>query len=378
MPTKDDVIEIGYFEMETGTWKKLTETRAFNWQQGSMLQWLGPDFNTRIIFNDVSEEGYIARILNISTNEQTTIPKAIYAITPDGKTSISLNFERCDFTRAYSYNVINDPKWNEPLPDFDGIIRIDLTTGLFETIIDIKTILSKFPVDISEKHWFEHIMLNLSGNKFSFYHRYGDKNEFSTRCFTADNNGGGIWLHPNKNTERLSHLGWVDDKQYVLYTITQSKISHKWITTSRNKSNPKWYVRFYRSFLKPFIPRKVIKVIPKPENYYALTQDGYGILDYINPLPKNMDGHPTFTRDKKFMLTDTYADDQGYRHLLIYSFRTKKTYSIGKFHSFYNNCGWRTDLHPRFSPNENQVIIDSNHTGKTSMIIINIDWKVII
>lgn len=32
--------------------KKIAETRAWNVQQSCMLQWLGPDFSSRVLYND--------------------------------------------------------------------------------------------------------------------------------------------------------------------------------------------------------------------------------------------------------------------------------------------------------------------------------------
>ena len=38
-----DRAEVGLFDLRDGSWRTLGSTAAFNWQQGSMLQWLGPD-----------------------------------------------------------------------------------------------------------------------------------------------------------------------------------------------------------------------------------------------------------------------------------------------------------------------------------------------
>ena len=32
----------------------------------------------------------------------------------------------------------------------------------------------------------------------------------------------------------------------------------------------------------------------------------------------NLDGHPSFTKNGRYMLTDTYEDEESYRHLYIY------------------------------------------------------------
>lgn len=376
MPNEDDTVEIGFFDLKSQKWIPLQTSKAFNWQQGSMLQWLGPDFNDRIIFNDYKDGKFISRIINVHTKEIKTICKAIYAVHPSGEYSISMNFERCSFTRAYSYAPKVDDYWSNIKPKEDAIIKVDLRKNTFEEIISLDKVIenSKQPIN-SNKNWFEHIMLNPSGNRFSFYHRFGDENKFSTRNLTSDLKGENIWIHPNKDTERLSHLGWLDDDHYVIYTIPQTKLNEKWVGKPMESRAPKWYVTAYRKIVKPFIPRKIITSLPKPEKFYALTIDQKDIIGKINPCPKNMDGHPSFTKDKKYMLTDTYADNDNYRHLLLYNLESKKTFHIGKFYSVYNDCGWRADLHPRFSPDESQVIIDTNHSGLTSIMVININWK---
>ena len=125
----EDTADIGWYDLKDGSWHKVTITHAINWQQGAMLQWLGPDFNSRIIFNDVDGEHFCSRIYNIETGEMKTIPFPVYGVSPDGKFSITLQFERCAWCRAYHYESIRNPKWNVPVAEEDGIFRVDLETG---------------------------------------------------------------------------------------------------------------------------------------------------------------------------------------------------------------------------------------------------------
>ena len=376
-PLPDDKVDIGYFDITNGIWNKLAESSAFNWQQGSMLQWIGPNFNNEIIFNDSDGQKYIARIININTSKERQLPQAIYALDPNGRFSISLNFERSYYTRAYSYAPVQNKFWNQTMPLGDGIFKIDLKTGACKTIIPIEEIIKicGSQVDPESAQWFEHIMLNLSGSRFAFYHRYGSIDKFYTRVFSSDINGHKIWQHPISDNERNSHLGWQNDENYVLYTIQQSRITTAWV--GKSQSQPKYYVNFYRRYLKPYVPRRIVSILPKATSYYALTKDQQGIFEKLNPLPGNMDGHPSFTKDGLYMLTDTYADKQGYRHLLVYNMKSNNTFLLGKFYSHFNDCSWRADLHPRFSPDEQKVIIDSGHDGYHRIVVLDIDWDVI-
>ena len=43
-PTAEDRAVIGLIDLEDGNrWKPLAETTAWNWQQGTMLQWVGTE-----------------------------------------------------------------------------------------------------------------------------------------------------------------------------------------------------------------------------------------------------------------------------------------------------------------------------------------------
>jgi hypothetical protein len=85
MPEKNDELEIGFFDIDSGLWTKLGESKAFNWQQGAMLQWLGPDFNSKVIFNDSDGNKFISKIIDINTGEIKILPRAIYGVHPNGK-----------------------------------------------------------------------------------------------------------------------------------------------------------------------------------------------------------------------------------------------------------------------------------------------------
>jgi len=376
MPKADDMVDIGYFSLPDGQWIKLAESKAFNWQQGSMLQWLGPDYKSKIIYNDAIGGKYIARMIDLETGDRSTIPHAIYGIDPRGKFSISLNFERCHYTRAYSYAPVVNEKWNERIPSNDGIVKIDLKSGKVKTIINLKDFLNFEGIkdDGETMHWFEHVMLNPTGTRFIFYHRYGSKDSFLTNLYTADINGKNIWKHPAKKGDQLAHLAWMDDNNYVITTSYGNKLKNAWQKKSSKDKKKPLFIWFYRKFMKPFMPVKIARIAMNTGIFYTLTKDKAGIISKLLPDQLNQDGHPGFTQNGRFMLTDTYADQEGYRHLLLCDLENDIITELGKFYSTYNNCGWRADLHPRFSPDENKVIIDSAHNGQHQMMVLEIKW----
>ena len=76
------------------TYEIIAKTSTWNVQQGCMLQWLGPDFSEKIIFNDFRYGKYCSIILNIKSREETVIEMPVYSVSNDGKFALTLDFSR--------------------------------------------------------------------------------------------------------------------------------------------------------------------------------------------------------------------------------------------------------------------------------------------
>ena len=102
LPERGEKAEIGILDLE-GKYEPLTETRAWCHQQGSMELFLKhrPDC---FIYNDYDEKKkqMIARIFQIGKGIIGNYPLPVYAMSPDGKWAVSLNFSRIP-RRGYSY-----------------------------------------------------------------------------------------------------------------------------------------------------------------------------------------------------------------------------------------------------------------------------------
>jgi hypothetical protein len=167
-PTPEDVIRVGMVDLQNGDkWVKLGETRAWNWQQGCMLQFV-PGSKTDIIWNDRvkdgNEERFVAHILNIKTRKRGTLPAPIYALSPDGRTAVAPDFRRLNDCRpGYGYTGIVDPFRTQLAPDQAGIWKMDLRSGKRELIVNFAEIAAlpyqeksrPFHNDsVKAKHWF--------------------------------------------------------------------------------------------------------------------------------------------------------------------------------------------------------------------------------
>src|SRR4051794_6218855 len=129
-PRPDDVIKVGMVDLNAGDrWIELGESRAWNWQQGCMLQWL-PGSKTEVIWNDRQGDRFIARIKDVRTGKERVLSAPVYALSPDGRWAMFPDFRRLNDTRpGYGYSGLADPQRGTSAPESTGIWRMDLKTG---------------------------------------------------------------------------------------------------------------------------------------------------------------------------------------------------------------------------------------------------------
>ena len=123
LPSEDDFAEIGFFNIdETDDFNVIDKTNAFNWQQGSMLQWLGPEHDNSVIFNTRINDKFCSKIIDIESNNVRILEQPIYSVTYDGRFAFSIDFERHYWCRpGYNYQNIKNRKWDVPFHENDGI-----------------------------------------------------------------------------------------------------------------------------------------------------------------------------------------------------------------------------------------------------------------
>ena len=129
-PEKGDRVDIGFFTGENSSvFHKITPTACFNWQQGSMLQWLGK--TNRFVFNDSGGPDNVARIFDTDGIAWGILPKAIAAVDPGGNKALSYNFARLQrHFPGYGYMHGSDAEIEEDAPSTHGICIIDIQTSM--------------------------------------------------------------------------------------------------------------------------------------------------------------------------------------------------------------------------------------------------------
>ncbi len=336
-PAPDDLIKVGMVDTgDKDTWIELGQTRAWNWQQGCMLQWL-PGSKDEVLWNDREGDQYVCHILNVRTRRRRTIGSAIYALSPDSKWAVTCDFRRLNHSRpGYGYAGIPDPNREVQTPDDVGIWKVDLAAGKKQLIVSIADAAKiPFPGGYSKgaKHWFNHLLVSPDGNRFIFLHRWrGDKEgtSFSTRMFTAGSDGKD--LHILDLHGKTSHFIW-RDPQHVL----------AWA----------WH--------------------PSQGEKFYLFRDQTNQVEVVAPDLMPLNGHCTYLPGNRWILNDTYPDKERLQHVYLYDTQSQTRHPLGDFHSPTGYTGeWRCDTHPRFSPDGRKAVIDSPHNGGRQLYLIDI------
>ncbi len=368
-----DKASIGYWDFESKSFTKIAETEAFNLQQGAMLQWLAPDYESKFIYNDIRDGKFVSVIYNIENSKEEVFSHTIYAVHPSGKFALGSNNERLYFCRpGYRYfGVVND-KWNVPIHEEDGIFKIDLVTKEVGLLISLKDMVGKDSRKGMESgdNFLEIYIWNPSGTRFAFLHRWAvGQGEHVTRLYTANADGTNLYMFPD--TGFYSHMGWLNDEVFTIWAVKQS-VSSKAVNLVGSTGILRSIVIPVYNLIKKFFFKNIDKVV-LPECGFLNMQDKSEIVDVVGKGLLNEDGHNTWTRDGRYMLTDTYADNESFRHLFLFDSKKNEVRKLGRFYSPYNSCGHRCDLHPRFDHTENLVIIDSAHdNGKRQMYVFDI------
>ena len=328
-PRFGDVAEIGI--INHGKFEKAAETLAWCWQQGAMLQWFDDD---RFIWNDTVGDSCISRL-----SDGTVFEQPVYTLSDDRSFALSLNFARLDAERpGYGYPGLADPAYDYAFPDFDGIYRLDFTTGKSKLIVSLQRLVDEFWDAGADRaiNWVNHLTISPDGKKIAFIHRWRSyefagrgRRSYITRMFVADADGSNLWKLPLNR--HASHYTW-------------------------------------------FAPEKLIAFSNNPDfgNQYRIYTVGNDRPEVFAPGRLPNDGHCSFSPDGKLLLTDSYPGKDHIRELVLYNPAKDERYSLGRYYSPDILQPTRCDLHPRWSADGRRISFDSFHEKYRGTYVIDI------
>lgn len=368
MPDRNDRAVIGYFNLEEEgqPFVEVADTRTFNWQQGCMLQWLGPDHESRVIYNDLKDGRFVSVILDLDSGEQRVWPMPVYTVDPSGKSALCIDHERHHFCRrSYSYDgVVNEEKDRNIVPG-DGIWRLDLETGEARQVVSLEDLMAYRPLSNMEGavHYVEHLMLSPSGKRLCFLHRWQmAEGGIFDRLYTVDSNGENLYLL--NDSGRVGHFCWRTDNEILLYGGITNPIN-----------SLRRYKGLVRYLFKPLLPIFHRLVADNSSLSKVLTGDSYILLTdqteekrRVAPEISAEDGHPSFPPgNQAVFISDTYPDPESgsVATLLHYNLDSGEHLVLAELESIpeYDNTGLRCDLHPKCSYDGKYVSVDTMDRG---------------
>lgn len=334
-PTASDEIEVGVVRLDApGRIEPLGASRAWSWQQGPMAQWVGG--SGFAAYNDREGEAFVARLVDPATGERRTLPRPIYALTPDGGTALCLNMARLDTLRpGYGYPEGAGARLDERAPDEDGVWRMDLATGEADLIVSLARAKAFLLARLGwtkwlrkklrpPHYWFNHAKVSPDGCRFTVKLRWrvpdGGWTEKQGVSLTCGIDGNDLRLL----ADATSHVVWLNDTELYAWRHTELAL-----------------------FADSGWPRNRVR---------RIAPDLIGHNVHMRHLPPG--GSETLG---EAVLDTPYQEDVD---LIHYDDRTGHHAIIASFANHIPARGpFRCDLHPCPSPDGNTIIVTSMKDG---------------
>ena len=331
-----------------GHFVPLAETGAWCHQQGCMELFLKHRTDC-FIFNDFDEQDrkMVSRIFQLGKGIVGRYEYPVYAMSPDGKYAVSLNFGRIP-RRGYSYAPALLPSDRFPADlDQEGLRLIDLESGDSKLIVSYRKMLETHPCayTLENKYiWLNHAIFNCDSNRIlwllrSITDEIGLTKMWHTFMYTCDLSGGQVKC---SLPEVYWHNGMISHQIWGAKP-TEIMVDADWDGTGH-------HVIVYDDAETPFRARKIA------ESHGAMA-------------------HLVYSPDGKWILADSYPDKEKMQSLLLIDAENGKQILLGKFrqNTPQGTIGEiRCDLHPRWNPAGNIVTIDSIDSGRRAIYLLDL------
>lgn len=331
------LIDTSLSENEKSRVKKIADTASWNVQQSCMLQWLGPDFSSRILFNDYRNGKYVAVIKEMESGKERIIPTSVYTASADGKTALTLDFSRLYNLRpGYGYYNVPEKTKDIALPDGVAVWKIHLESGEVTDLLTYKEFATFQPrsgmQEVGSVHKVNHLMLSPNGERFMVLHRWFIHKRKYSRLITCNVDGTDMYVL--SDDDMVSHCCWKDDEHILAFE-------------NKKDGGPGYYLMKDRT------------------------------QDYIHCWPQlNNDGHPSYSPNGTYIVTDTYPDRARVAEIKLMDGTDEKKNGVKViacvFAPFKYDNDTRCDLHPRWNHAGDKVCFDGVFEGHRGMYVVDV------
>ncbi len=329
-PAQILLIDTSKSESDPERVKQIAVTHTWNVQQGCMMQWLGPDYDHKIIYNDFRDGKYVSVVLDVFSGAERVLAMPVYSVSSDGSFALTLDFSRLHRLRpGYGYSNLPDETSEQKVPEGTAIWKLDIKTNTVTPVLPY-TAFASFeprPEMKNAEHKVNHIMFNPSGTRFMVLHRWFDGQRKYTRLVTVNTDGSD--MYNLSDDDMVSHCYWKNDEEIIAF---------------ENKKG-------------------------QGAGYY-LMKDKSPSYKHLWPT-MSADGHPSFSPDGSVVVTDTYPNRS--RIATIRTMVGNEVAAVAKvFAPFKYDNDTRCDLHPRWSRDGKSVYFDSvfeGHRGLYKVVV---------
>lgn len=304
---------------------RITRTRAWNWQQGSQLQWFGDGCS--IIFNDFREGACVAVSVDVESQKERVFEYPIAAVAPSGERYASVCFKT--FGRAlpsYGYTFEGNGAISTVAPCELIIKEIDSAKEVVIRLTDLDSHLDPC-TDSEGTDFFSHCLFSPDGDKLLFLRRQSLPNRrLRSEMFIVDLESSEIRRVAFNNM--VSHYTWLGNDKIFAYANTENGGDGFFVADIHGDVVENWTSKF-----------------------------------------NNSDGHPHATPSGDRIVSDMYADRSRYQRLFYWKKSSSEASVIAKLRSpmrFWGPC--RVDLHPRIRSDGRYVSFDASYSGVRSLV----------
>lgn len=330
LPGPDEPASVGIVDADTGEFAKVSETRAWNFQQGAMLHWNPLEPETQILYNDRRDDQVVSVMLDVKSGARRYLPRAISGV-HNGPYALSLTYGRLTRMRpVVGYVGVEDPNPLSPHPDNDGVWLMDLSKGRLRLVVrigDVYRLLLKKHPELEDQHmWLNHTVFNKDDSRFLFLARIWKEQpvrQLESAMFTAGLDGSNL-REVVPFGKGVSHFDWRNSREII--------------ATFRFDSDTKQHVLFTDG----------------REDYRRI---GEGFL--------SGDGHCSFAPGGNWMVTDRNNAGKIEKQLMIYHVKRKEGVLLGSFpmkEKKFLSGDLRCDLHPRWNRRGDAICFDALET----------------
>ena len=318
--------------------KQIATTHTWNVQQGCMAQWLGPDFKSRILYNDMRDGKYCSVVFNVEIQEERVLPIPCYTVSSDGKTALSLDFSRLHSLRlGYGYAELPEVTKGVALPNTTAVWKMDIETGEVTELLKYTDFVNLLPrLEMQEEgsvHKVNHLMFSPNGKRFMVLYRWFCGQRKYTRLVTCNVDGSNMYVL--SDDDMVSHCYWKNDNEIIAFE-------------RKKEFGPGYYL-----------------MKDKTQEWQHL----WGQL--------SNDGHPSYSPiDKNLVVIDSYPNRARIADVKILRDNDPEGKDIKViarvFAPFKYDNDTRCDLHPRWSRDGKKVCFDSIFEGHRGLYAVEL------